>query len=253
VKWRGAPAYKLARLFTQKIKLTALLAKTYNLENTTDLLKKLKNTPILPHFTLASLDISDLYTNILIKETHEIIAKNLDNNHAEPQKKYELLNWYDTITQQNYFSNKDKIIIQQEGLAMCAPTSGVIAEFFLQHLEDTYLIHLSNRHKIAAYFRYVDDILIIFYSHHIDINSIQYDFNRLHTNMKFTVEAESNNRINYLDITIHRNPTNWVTSIHSKPNFTDTIIPYSSNHPPQHKYAAVRFLHNRLNTYHLTT
>ena len=41
------------------------------------------------------------------------------------------------------------------------------------------------------------------------------------------------------------------TSIYRKPSFTDSIIPYSSNHPPQHKNAAVRYLHNRLNTYHL--
>ena len=69
--------------------------------------------------------------------------------------------------------------------------------------------------------------------------------------MKFTAEAESDNRINFLDITIHRTPTNWVISIHRKPTFTDTIIPYTSNHPAQHKYASVRFLYNRLSTYHL--
>jgi hypothetical protein len=39
--------------------------------------------------------------------------------------------------------------------------------------------------------------------------------------------------------------------IYSKPTFTDTIILYSSKHPSQHKYAAVRFLYNRLNTYQL--
>ena len=69
--------------------------------------------------------------------------------------------------------------------------------------------------------------------------------------MKFTAETEANNRINYLDITIHRSPTNWVTSIHRKQTFTDTIVPYSSNHPAQHKYAAIRCLYNRLNAYHL--
>ena len=42
-----------------------------------------------------------------------------------------------------------------------------------------------------------------------------------------------------------------MTSIYRKPTFTDTIIPYSSNHPAQHKYAAIRFLYNRLNTYNL--
>ena len=46
-------------------------------------------------------------------------------------------------------------------------------------------------------------------------------------------------------------PTNWKISIYRKATFTDTIIPYTSNHPAQHKYAAVRFLYNRLNTYNL--
>ena len=134
---------------------------------------------------------------------------------------------------------------------MAAPTFGIIAEFFLQLLEDTHLTHLSKKHNIAAYFRYVDDILLIYDSHHTDINNIQNDFNKIHPNIKFTAETESDNRINFLDITIHRTPTNWMISIHRKPTFTDTIIPYTSNHPAQHKYAAVRFLYNRLNTYHL--
>jgi hypothetical protein len=41
------------------------------------------------------------------------------------------------------------------------------------------------------------------------------------------------------------------TSIYRNPTFTDTIIPYTSNHPTQHKYATVKFLYNRLNTYDL--
>jgi len=59
--------------------------------------------------------------------------------------------------------------------------------------------------------------------------------------------------INYLDITIHGTPTDWKMSIYRMPTFTDTIIPYTSNHPTQHKFAAIRFLYNRLNTYNLLT
>ena len=62
---------------------------------------------------------------------------------------------------------------------MGAPTSGVIAEFFLQHLEDTHITHISKKHNIAAYFRYVDDILLIYDSHHTDTNNIANDFNIL--------------------------------------------------------------------------
>jgi hypothetical protein len=131
------------------------------------------------------------------------------------------------------------------------PSSGLIAEFFLQNLEDTHLKPLLNKNNISAYFRYVDDILIIFDSRHTDIINIQDDFNTLHPYMKFTAEPEFNNQINFLDITIHKRTAKWTFSIYRKLSFTDSIIPHSSNHPPQHKHAAIRYLHNRLNTYHL--
>jgi len=144
VNLRGAPAYKLARLFTQKIKQLAPLPNTYNLENTTNLITKLKNTPILPQFTLAPLDITNLYTNIPVTETREIIAKALTKDVLNPKNRDELISWYDTITKQNYFTNNKKFMIQKEGLAMGAPTSGLIAEFFLQNLEKN---PLSTPHR----------------------------------------------------------------------------------------------------------
>ena len=55
--------------------------------------------------------------------------------------------------------------------------------------------------------------------------------------------------MNYLVVTIHRTPTSFKTATYKKPTFTDTIKPYSSNHLTHHKYAAVRFLFNRLDSY----
>jgi hypothetical protein len=97
----------------------------------------------------------------------------------------------------------------------------------------------------------VDDILLIFDSNHTSIQIILDDFNTLHPKLQFTAEAERDHTLNYLDISIHRTPTNIRTAIYRKPTFTDTIIPYTSNHPAHHKYAAVRFLFNRLDTYNL--
>jgi hypothetical protein len=39
-------------------------------------------------------------------------------------------------------------LIQKDGLAMGAPTSGLIAEFFLQNLEKPHLTALADKHKI---------------------------------------------------------------------------------------------------------
>jgi hypothetical protein len=106
VNWKGDPSYILVRLFTQKIEIMAPLSNTHNLENTRNLIRKLEDTPVLPQFALAYLDITNLYTNIQIKETREIIASTLKKNQTNPPVEQELLNWYDTITEQNYFSNR---------------------------------------------------------------------------------------------------------------------------------------------------
>jgi hypothetical protein len=124
-------------------------------------------------------------------------------------------------------------------------------EKILQNLEHIHLTNLSNKHRIIRYFCYVDDILLIYNSNHTDIQNILDNFNTMYPNLKLTDEIETNNKINCPDITIQRTPTCWKTSIYRKLIFTDMIIPYSSNHPTQHKYATIRFLYNRLNTYNL--
>ena len=107
----------------------------------------------------------------------------------------------------------------------------MIAEYFLRNLENTHLTALADKHKIIKYFRYIDDILLIYDSDHTDTQKILNDFNTVHPKLSFTVEAESDYKINYLDVTIHRTPVGWKTAIYRKPTFTETIIPYSTNHP----------------------
>ena len=231
VNWKNAPAYNLAKLFSQKIIQLAPLPNTYNIENTRNLIDKLNHTPLLHHYRFASLDITNLYTNIPIKDTRDILNNTLEQNSTDPKQKQELMKWFDTIISQNYFTHNGTIQIQKDGLAMGPPSSGLISELFLQQMEHKHLTHLSTKRKIIKYFRYVDDILIIFDSNHTDIQAILTDFNTLHSNLKFTAETETDNMINYLDVTIHRNPTDWKMSTYRNPTFADTIIPYTSNHP----------------------
>jgi hypothetical protein len=72
---------------------------------------------MLPHYTLASLDITNLYSNIPVTETKTILANMLKHELVEPQTQLEILRWYDVITKENYFSHNKNIIIQQDGLA----------------------------------------------------------------------------------------------------------------------------------------
>ena len=83
---------------------------------------------------------------------------------------------------------------------MGAPSSGLIAEIFLQHIEHTLLPHITHKHRILNYFRYVDDILLIYDSTHTSIQMILEDFNVLHPKLQFTTESEKDHNLNYLDI-----------------------------------------------------
>jgi len=65
--------------------------------------------------------------------------------------------WYSSLSRQSITT-----VIQKEGLAMGAPTSSILSEIFLQHVQYTLLPQLTSKQKFINYFQYVDDILLIY-------------------------------------------------------------------------------------------
>jgi len=90
---------------------------------------------------------------------------------------------------------------------MGAPSSGLIAEIFLQNIEHSHLTHLTQKHKIINYCRYVDDILIVFDPNHSNIIEFINYFNSLHPKLQFTAKTEKDCTLNYLHLSINRTPT----------------------------------------------
>ena len=169
----------MSKLFTKKFNHLSPLTHAFNIKNTRDLIWNLNETSLLPHNTLASLDITNLYPNIPVTETKTIFTNMFRHEFVELQTEQEILSWYDFINKQNYLSHNKNIIIQQDDLAMCTPSSRLIAAIFLQHLENLHLAHLAHKHHIVNYFRYVDDIFLIFDSNNTCIQNLVKDFNTL--------------------------------------------------------------------------
>jgi hypothetical protein len=82
---------------------------------------------------------------------------------------------------------------------MGAPTSAILTEAFIQHLEHTRIIDTLKKSQNLDYHRYVDDILIIYNTRPININNTSEEYNKMHPKIKFTIEKEVNNKINFLD------------------------------------------------------
>jgi hypothetical protein len=68
-------------------------------------------------------------------------------------------------------------------------------------------------------------------------------------NIQFTLEEENNNKINFLDITIHRLQSKLEYKVFCKPTGTSTIIHSATCHPIEHKKMTFNFHFNHLNTY----
>jgi hypothetical protein len=103
--------------------------------------------------------------------------------------------------EQNYFQFDQQYYKQTEGLVMGAPTSAILAETFIQHMEHKQLYPILRTHEIIAHYKYVD---IMYDQNKTNIEQILNEFNNIQQSIKFTIEKEQHTKINYLDITIHR-------------------------------------------------
>ena len=200
---------------------------------------------------MLTLDIKDLYTNIPIEETIQI-ARNRAQKHNDTKTTSQITNLLSTILRQNYFRYGDKIYQPPKGVAMGSPISGLMAELFLQHIENNHLNHIMEKQHITFYTRYVDDILIIYDSRHITAETILKQVNTIHQDIKFDLTTEEHNQICYLDLKLIRHTDHIEIDIHRKPTATDTTIHYTSNHPHEHKMAAYRYMITRMTTLPLT-
>jgi hypothetical protein len=194
-----------------------------------------------------------MYTSIPINELYDIIQESLVHNSIPIEYKNEIMTLVKVILRQNYFQYNDELYLQKEGLAMGAPTSSIFAEIFIQYLEHTHIIEILQKHNIIDYYRYVDDILIVYNDSSTNICDTMLDFNAVHPNIQYTMETQVDNKLNYLDITIEIINSRFSFNIYRKPTTTDLIISNESCHPMEHKLAAIRYLHNRKDTFPISS
>ena len=110
-----------------------------------------------------------------------------------------------------------KTYVQTEGLAMGAPTSSIFSELYLQSLENSTIYNLLLNYDIKGYFRYVDDILIIYDEGKTNIDTLLECFKNISPKLKFIIEKEIEHKINFLDITVNREPNKMSIDIYRKP------------------------------------
>jgi hypothetical protein len=178
---------------------------TYNVKNSVQLVDEVKSIPYNPNLRFASFDISNMYTNIPTNQLPDIIKHLRTENNVDSSIQTELQKLCSTVLAQIYFQFNNSYYLQEHGLAMGSPTFSIFSELYLQHLENTIIFEILVKYKNVGYFRYVNDILIVYNEYGTDIHEVLSRFNNMSLTIYFTIETERNNSINYVDINITRN------------------------------------------------
>lgn len=78
--------------------------------------------------------------------------------------------------------------MQEEGLAMVAPTSSIFSEIYPQHIENKKIVDILFKNHVTRHFRYVDDILTVYKKGKTNIFDVLNIFNNIMTTIKFITE-----------------------------------------------------------------
>ena len=229
---RTAPAYKLARYLTKILDQYISLNDYFSVTNSTKLANDLMKLQIHEVHKMISFDIKDLYVNILIDKTLNIVkTKLLQKNNI--QKTYQMLSLLKVILSQLFH-------VSTKNLSTCTG--------YFYGVTNANIKQLLDMKSIALYVQYVDDILVIYDTTKINLHTINTYINKIHNNIKLNTTHEEHNSIAFFDLTITRRHTKLEVDIYRKPTTTDTTINFLSNHPIEQKIAAFRFHITRMHS-----
>jgi hypothetical protein len=91
---------------------------TYNVHNAATLANNLTKLKITPQHRCVTLDVRDLYVNIPIKETVNIVNQHLKNDNMDKQTIVQNINILEAILHNNYFIHDNKYYTNKKGVAM---------------------------------------------------------------------------------------------------------------------------------------
>jgi len=143
-----------------------------------------------------------------------------------------------------YFQFRDSFYQQKNGLPMGAPLSELLANIYVENLENWVLNSYFLKHVYWG--RYMDDVISLWNYGEAELRGFLDHLNTYDRNLQFTLEVEIENKLPFLDVLIIRNADQLDFTIYRKPTQNNRFLHFNSNHPPQVKRAVVTSLIDRV-------
>lgn len=241
-----SPSYNLSKWLTIEFSNMQQIHDQFSIKNSLELVSKIKDLKLKSTEILVSFDVCALFPSIPIDVTLKHLKNFLLLNNIDLDRINEYIKLTETCMNNNFFQFNGNFYKQHSGTTMGNCLSPFIANLFMSNLESE--IKKDLKYFPRVWFRYVDDIFAIFDNNKYDINKFIDDLNSRFPSIKFTHEIESNNKIPFLDLMIHRKNDTIEFDIYRKPTNNNRYIMSHSNHPLVHKQATFQSMIHRLLT-----
>jgi hypothetical protein len=207
----GAPTYRLSKCLAKHLG-EYVGNSPRHVKNSMEFMNTIKSLRAGPEDILVSFDVASLLTMAPIVEALRLLSRQFD----------EILRLFLHVLISAFFRFNGQFYEQADGVAMGSPSSPVIADFFMEHFDETALEGAT--HKPLCWFRYVDDTFVIL-PHGPGKLSEFLDHLNIHESIQFTMETERDGHLPFLDIDIHRKPDGTLGhKVYRKPTHTNLCL-----------------------------
>lgn len=250
ISGRNSPNMKLSKFLLNCIKP---LGKTmnYRIKDTIEFAEVIKNYKLQPEDRMYSFDVKDMYPSVPIEETIKIIENIIIKDPLilgeNTLKTDTLIDLLKVCLNNNYFQFEEKFYFQNSGLPMGSCLSSILSDIFMANFEESFIEQSVLKPNVWC--RYVDDVFIIWSHGDEKMEEFFNEANLRHPNIKFTIEREEEERINFLDFTIDRSNAILGTKVFRKATHTNQYINFRSNHSNIIKESTIKCLVNRARTH----
>ncbi|CAJ0966893.1 unnamed protein product [Ranitomeya imitator] len=179
------------------------------------------------------MDVESLCSNITHQDGLNACKFFLENAGTDANSVVKLIKF---ILTHNYFEFDKKIYLQETGTAMGSKMAPQYANLFLAKLESDFLSSCPIRP--LAYYRYIDDILIIWTESEPQLKTFHEQSNQFHPTINLTLNY-SCTEINFLDTIIKLQNNKIETSLYQKSIDRPTYLKWDSFHPKHIKNSIV--------------
>jgi len=171
-------------------------------KDTNDFLKKLLTLPPLSENTiLCTVDVVGLYPNIPHSDGMEALKVALEQREDKSVSTESLLDLAKCVLENNVFEHNGEIYKQKQGTAIGTKMAPSYAILFMAYLEEKIL--KSCLHKPLVWWRYIDDVFLLWEHGEDSLKLFLEHINNLHPTIKFTADY-SHKKVNFLDVEVSK-------------------------------------------------